>query len=213
MMAVDIHARSLQASSMLSGYYMPHAVLPGDVISALTAQRIDFMLVGAHGIGGWMDKPRATEDVDVLVGARQHRKAIRVLQQAFPTLEYLDTPVVARFRDNEIGKVVIDVIKPNQPLFRGALKHAHTVHANNQVYKIPSLELALAMKFAAMISPHRGTGERHMDAHDFILMVQANRKIDLAALAEFGERVYRNGGGEEIIEKVQAVRGGKQLEI
>jgi hypothetical protein len=110
------------------------------------------MLVGLHGIGGWLQEPRATEDVDVLVGARGHKKAVRALLAAFPHLEEHDLPVVTRLREPESKKVVIDVMKPNQELFREALRFGHTVRSGGQQYQIPSLELALALKFAPMVS-------------------------------------------------------------
>ena len=43
--------------------------------------------------------------------------------------------------------------------------------------------MALAMKFAAMISLHRQDEAKHVDAHDFILMVKTNSEIDLKKLA------------------------------
>lgn len=204
----DVHARSLETSTTLSHYYMPRAILPLDVIRVLNAAHVNFMLVGAHGIGGWMDKPRATQDVDVVVAMRHHKKAIRALLQVFGHLEAEDHDVVTRLRDRETQKVVIDVMKQNQQLYRVALKHTHTVTSAGETYKIPSLEMALTMKFASMISLHRRDEDKFQDAHDFIYMVKANERIDLAQLERLGDLVYP-GGGREVAEKVRQVRGAR----
>jgi hypothetical protein len=45
------------------------------------------MLAGAHGIAGWLDEARATQDVNALVGYRQHLKATRALLAAYPHLQ------------------------------------------------------------------------------------------------------------------------------
>jgi hypothetical protein len=212
MIVRDIHRDSLAISTTLSEYYVPNAILPRDVIPVLNAAGVRFVLVGAHGIGGWMNAPRTTQDVDLVVSLRGEKKAVRVLLAAFPWLVADDCGVVIRLRDRESKAVVIDVIKPHEPLFRVALKHTHTVEAEGGTFFIPSLELALAMKFASMISPNRQDEKKHLDAHDFIAMVKTNPDIGLGTLAELGQLVY-NGGGPEILEKVRQVRAGERLQL
>jgi hypothetical protein len=206
----EVHARSLATSTALSVYYMPELITPLQVIEVLNGAGVKFVLVGAHGLGGWMQKPRATQDVDVLVAARGVTKAVRVLLAAFPHLEADDHEVVTRLRERESKAVRIDVMKPKQPLFREALKHTRTVTLEGQSYQIPSLEMALALKFAPMISLNRADKDKHIDAHDFMYIIDCNPDIDLEQLAEFGELVYP-GGGKELVEKVGQVRRGEKL--
>lgn len=206
----DIHAQSLATSSALSEYYVPNLITPLEVIRVLNAAKLRFMLLGAHGLSGWMGKPRATEDVDVLVGTRGHKKAVASLLAAFPHLRAEDHEVVTRLRDLETGTIVIDVMKPNQPLYRDALKYTHTVQSGGQTYSIPSLELALATKFAAMISLTRADRDKFQDVRDFMYIVDTNPDIDLEKLHTLGQLVY-NGGGDELVEKVRQVRAGEKL--
>ena len=208
----DVHGQGLATSTALSEYYVPNLITPLEVIRVLNAVNLRFMLLGAHGVGGWTGKPRATEDVDVLVGARGHRKAVRALLAAFPRLQAEDHEVVTRLRDPETKAVVIDVMKANQPLYRDALKHTHLVESEGQTYAIPSLELALAMKFSAMISLTRSDDKKHMDAADFIRMVRTNSDIDPEKLHALGQLVY-NGGGDEVVEMVRKVRAGEKLQL
>jgi hypothetical protein len=208
----DVHARSLETSAILSSYYMPNAILPLHVIRVLNAAGVKFMLVGAHGIGGWMDEPRATQDVDIVVATRHHKKALKALLEKFGHLEADDHDVVTRLRDRETHKVAIDVMKQNQQLYRVALKHTHTVTSGGEIYQIPSLEMALAMKFASMISLHRADIDKYQDAHDFGRMVISNPEIDLEKVAQLGELVYP-GGGNEIAEKIRQVRAGEKLNL
>jgi len=209
----DVHARSLSKATVLSGFHhMEHAVSPYEVIAALNEAGVSFVLVGAYGLGGWIGKPRATEDVDVIVAAKHLKKAIKVLLAAFPHLEVDDLPVVTRLRDRASKAVAIDVMKPNQQLFRAAFKHTRAITSEGQTYRIPSLEMALAMKFAPMVSLYRRDLDKYQDAHDFGHMVLANPDIDLEKLAELGDLVYP-GGGQEIVEKVGQVRAGETLKL
>jgi hypothetical protein len=210
MIVHDVHAHSLAKATLLSSFQVTRAIPPSDVIAVLQKAGISFVLVGAYGLGGWIKKPRATEDVDVIVAARHHNKAIKALLTAFAHLVAVDLPVVTRLRDRETPEVAIDVMKPNQQLFREIFKHTHTVSSEGQTFRVPSLEMALTMKFAPMISLYRSDIDKHQDAHDFGRMVISNSDIDLEKLAELGDLVYA-GGGKEIVEKVRQVRAGEKL--
>jgi hypothetical protein len=191
---------------------MPDFITPLEVIRVLNEASIRFVLVGAYGLVGWTKTPRATQDVDVLVGVRGQKKAVRALLAAFPHLQSEDHEVVTRLRETESQRVVIDVMKANQELFRAVLKHTHTVEAEGESYQVPSLEMALAMKFAPMISLNRADEKKLIDASDFIVIVKSNPEIDLEKLAQLGDLVYP-GGGAEIIEKVRQVRAGEKLHL
>jgi hypothetical protein len=208
----DVHSLSLREATAITKWFMPDLITPDAVIRVLNAENVRFVLLGAYAIGGWTREPRATKDVDVLVGTRGHRKAVRALSAAFPHLRAEDHEVVTRLRDPETGSVAIDVMKANQPLYRDALKHTHAVESGGQAYSIPSLEMTLAMKFSAMISLTRADDKKLIDAADFIRIVKANPNIDLEKLHALGQRVY-NGGGEEIVEKVRQVRAGERLKL
>jgi hypothetical protein len=206
------HSGGLATSSTLSGYYVENFIAPKDVIRVLNDAAIRFMLVGAHGLAGWIDEPRATQDVGILVGQRSHKKAVRILLHTFPRLVSQDHEVMTRLLDQETKRVLIDVMKTNQPLFREGLKHAHLVESGKERYLVPNLEMALAMKFAPMVSLTRADEKKYLDAHDFIRMVRVNPDIDLEKLAQLGELVYA-GGGQEILERVRQVRAGEKLNL
>ena len=210
--ARDIHGFALRESAIITGYFMADVITPQAVIGELNAAGVRFMLLGAYAIAGWTREPRATKDVDVLVAARGHKKAVAALLAAYPHLQPEDNEVVTRLRDPAKDLVVIDVMKPNQPLYREALKHTHPVQSEGQSYLIPSLELALAMKFSAMISLTRQDHKKLHDAGDFMQVVKTNPEIDLEKLHALGQLVY-NGGGAEIVEKVRQVRAGERLRL
>jgi hypothetical protein len=207
-----VHLQCLAISTALSRHYVKRFITPEKVIDVLNAAGVRFLLAGAHGIAGWMNEARTTQDVDVLVATRHLRAAVQALRTAFPRLTVSDTPVVTRFTEPTTGKVVLDVMKPNQPLHRVAMRFTRRIETRQRVYHVPSLEFALAMKFAAMVSPFRAADKKYIDAADFMRIVSANSDIDLDKLAQLGRRVYP-GGGKEIVEMVRRVRAGERLEL
>jgi hypothetical protein len=206
------HLDGLATSSTIASWYVKNMIRPQEVIRVLNKAKVRFMLAGAHGIAGWLDEARATQDVDVVVGYRQHQKATRALLAAFPHLQVDDQEVVVRLSDPESGKVVIDVMKANQPLYRQCLKHTQTIQSESETYKIPSLEMALAMKFGPMASVVRADEKKYRDASDFMRMVKTNPNINLVLLAELGDLVYP-GGGKEIVELVRKTLAGEKLNL
>jgi len=207
--SVVAHERALWKSSQIAQYQMPNLITPLDVIRVLNKSKVSFVLVGAYGLAGWM-KARATEDVDVIVALKQVKKAVRSLEEAFPHLAAEDLEVVVRLRDPASGEVVIDVMKPVQQPYREIFKNIVKVGSGADVYRVPSLEMALICKFAPMVSLMRADDRKHQDAHDFIVMVNQNAEIDLDRLEALGELVY-SGGGKEVLEMVRRVRAGEKL--
>ena len=105
----DAHAASLAESTALSANQVPGMIAPLDIVAALNQARVNFVLVGAHGLSGWVADPRATRDVDVVVMSRHLKRATRALLEAFPHLEIVEYAAVIRFRDRTSGKMVIAV--------------------------------------------------------------------------------------------------------
>ncbi len=210
------HLEALRTSSMLTQWYRRmhrrHAamVTPEGVIAALHRAGVRCVLMGTHGLGGWRSEPRATQDVDVLVTKKDLRKAVRALAQAYPGLEIEDTPVVARFIDPATGKPVIDVMKPTQAVYQLVFRHTLPV---GDTHRIPDLEMALASKFAAMVSPNRLPDKKLIDAGDFVNVIGHNRNnIDLQKLKRLGDKVYPDGG-TEILRLVEDIDAGRPFQL
>lgn len=183
---------------------------PKAVIRLLNKAKVKFIVMGTHGIGGWRSEPRATHDVDILAAFKDYEKAVRVIHDAFPELELADWKVVARFKDKVTGNVVIDIMKPVDDLFRAAFRCSVPV---GKSHHIPDLEMALASKYAAMISPRRPEEKKLIDAGDFIDIVKHNRdEINVQKLKRLGDRVYK-GGGAEILNMIADIKAGHRIKI
>ena len=98
----DVHAEALQTSSELSAYYVRNLVTPLQVITVLNREKISFVLVGLHGVSGWMREraPRRTWTSWLPTSTSRRRPA---LLAEFPHLEAHDYEVVVRFRIAKLG--------------------------------------------------------------------------------------------------------------
>lgn len=209
------HAAALEVTRTLGRYFTrmnPEAGLmvdPLDVIEALKAAGVGFVLIGAHGLSGWMSQARATRDVDVVVRKSHFKKAIKAISQRFPDLSIDEQVVVTRFLDPASREPVIDVLRPvglYDHVFDNAIEAAGG-------HRVPNVEMAIASKFNALVSRNREEEKQHLDASDFIQIVKRNQqRIDRDRLRELGETVYQNGG-RDLLAMVDDVLAGRRLRM
>jgi hypothetical protein len=204
--------KSSQLTAIFRRMYKPQApmVTPEAVIKVLNKAKVKFVLMGTHGIGGWRSEPRATQDVDVLVSKSHHRKGVAAVRKAFPDLDVQDLPAVTRFSDPTDGKPVIDLMKPEDDLYQEVFKNPVRV---GKTHFVPNLEVALACKYAAMISPNRTIDKKLLDAADFVSMTTTNYgQIDRDMLFSLGEMV-KNGAGAGILKRLEDAQSGRSFQV
>jgi hypothetical protein len=185
-------------------------VTPERVVAALHRAGINPVLMGTHGLNGYRDQARATDDVDVLVTKKHVRKAVRVLETTFPYLEVIENAAVARFLNPATQKVVIDVMKPTSRAMQIVFRHTTPI---GKTHRIPDLEMALVSKFVAMVSPNRSKARKVQDAADFAAIVSHNKEtVDLERLRRLAANVYP-ARGAEIVKLAQDMWAGRTLEL
>jgi hypothetical protein len=185
-----------------------------NVVRALRAKRVPFVLVGAYGISSWTGRPRSTHDIDLLVkSGRNHARAVKALQELYPELEVRRfSMLTAFFVPGEIESV-IDVAIPLRGDNSATLETAIWIDDGDLRYRIPTLESALANKYGAMLDDIRDPGKRGQDGVDFYFMVKhsldaGRTPIDLTRLRDLGELVWPGGGGDEILRLVDDAAAG-----
>jgi len=210
------HWEALRTSSALTQsyrrMYRPEAtMIPAeDVIRVLNEAGVKFVVMGTHGVGGWRSEPRATQDVDCLIRKQHHRKAVKAVKATYPDLVVEDLPVVTRFKDPATGNAVIDLMKPAEPIHQQVFKYSLLVAKS---HRVPDLEMALASKFAAIVSPNRQAEKRLVDGGDFVDIVKHNLDaIDSPKLLRLAELLYE-GAAADILKCIDDIRAGEVLDV
>ena len=211
---VTQHLQALRTSSELTQWFRRvrepamEKVTPEGIIAALNRAGINPVLMGTHGLVGYRSEPRATQDVDLLVTKKDVRKAVAALEEEYPYLEILDSSAVTRMLDPVSQKVVIDVIKPVSQAMRLVFRHAVRI---GKTHRIPELEMALACKYLAIISPNRREAKRLVDLGDFVDVVENMRSsLDLDKLKHLADLVQPRGG-EAILRMVADIDAGRRV--
>jgi hypothetical protein len=213
--AVRDHLEALHVSTMVTEWFRKERepnvlnVTAENVIAALNRVGIRPVLMGTYGLNGYRSEARATQDVDVLVTKREGRKAVRVLEEAFPYLEVHDLPVVTRFVNPVSQKVVLDVMKPNQRSVQ--IVFWNTVRIG-ETHRIPTLEMVLVLKFLAMKGPRRDAAKKLLDAADFTDVVTHNRRqLDLEKLKRLADKA-NPGSAAAILQLITEIDAGRIIQ-
>lgn len=219
------HAYGLHKSAMLTSDYRIRLrrgivdVTPQEVIDCMIAADIkNWVLMGLHGYVGYLPMPRATQDVDVMVPYSQRKRAADAVGTRWPMLTRVELPQVIRFVDSTDldpdghPKPVIDIMNPWSP-FQETILKKHVLHDKTTQSRYPTLEAALASKYAALVSPNRGRDKKEYDAGDFRKIVRANhQRIDRESLAKLADQVWEQGG-EEILKFIELTLTDQPLPI
>ncbi len=181
-------------------------ITPQDVIDVLTGAGVKkWVLMGLHGYVGYLPQPRATQDVDVLISHHDRERAVRAVREAWPTLVVEELEPVVRFGDpNDCSadcrpKPVVDLMLPWSQLNQAILRDGENVLVDPDTqHFIPTVEAALASKYAAIVSDFRDREKKEYDAGDFRRIARANYdRINREYLRRLGDLVWP-GGGEEL---------------
>ena len=205
------HASGIRISvGITSNYRQTHQkdamdIKPQDVIDVLVAAGIKkWVLMGLHGYVGYLPQPRATQDVDVLIRQSDRKRAVKAVHEAWPMLVIQELEPVVRFKDpadcfnDGSPKPVIDLMLPWDRLNEAILKEkGYSILDEKTQHFIPTVEAALASKYAALISDYRDREKKEYDAGDFRRIARANYdRVRREPLRRLGDLVWEGGGAE-----------------
>lgn len=203
------HAYGVKKSTMLTSDYRKRLrrgivdVTPEEVIDCMNDAGIkNWCLMGLHGYVGYLPMPRATQDVDVMVPFSQKKKAADAVAKRWPMLKRVELPQVVRFMDETDldhdghAKPVVDIMLPWGKFQETILNHYVLVNEELRS-RYPTVEAAIASKYAALISPNRSRDKKAYDAADFRKITRANHKLlNRDILLVLGNQIWEKGGDE-----------------
>ena len=218
------HAYGLRVSTRLTSDYRrmyrkdAMDITPQDVVDCLVSAGVkNWVLMGLHGYVGYLPMPRATQDVDVMVPYSQKKRAIKAIEEQWPSLHKTELSQVVRFADpgdvdsEDQPKPVIDLMLPWSP-FQETILQEHVVVDEATGIRLPMIEAAVISKYAALISPHRSIEKKEYDAGDLRRLIKANHKaIRIEVLRDLAGEVWE-GGADEIERYLDAALNDQPFE-
>lgn len=210
------HIDNLKKSYELSSQQVEDAVNPLEVAALFEKEHMSYVLIGGHMLSYYTGTARATVDVDFIIGGAHFTRAAKAIDKAYSQFKHTDRVYHVTYDSKKAGlkdPERIDLVKDGFPLFREVVqKYSHTIRASKHTVKIPTIEAAIALKFAASISPNRGDENKPIDNADLLRLIRSRPSFDIPALTKLGDLVYR-GGGKELVAIVEDIRSGKAVSL
>jgi len=204
---------NLRKSFELSSQQTEDVVNPLEVAALFEEQELSFVLIGGHMLSFYTGIARATVGVDFIISDADFAKASKTINQSYRQFRETDRVYHVTFdtKKNVVDPERIDLIKDVFPLFREVVSQYSTrLREDIHSVKIPTIEAAIALKFAASISPNRGNEDKPIDNTDLLRLIKSTAKFDEKALFALGELIY-TGGGKELISVVNDMKSGKSV--
>lgn len=207
---------NLQKSYELSSQQVEDAVNPLEVAALFEKERVSYVLIGGHMLSFYTGAARATVDVDFIIGGADFSRAAKVIDKTYTQFKHNDRVYHVTYdskKANQKDPERIDLVRDTFPLFSEIVRrYCHILRASKHTVKIPTVEAAIALKFAASISPNRGDENKPIDNADLLRLIRSRNNLDLNALMRLGDLVYQ-GGGKELISIIEDVRNGKPVSL
>lgn len=160
------------------------AVYPLEVVVLFEKENVSYVLIGGHMLSFYTGTARATVDVDFLIGGADFARAAKVIDKAYSQFKHRDRIYHVTYDSrmpNQKAPERIELVKDGFPLFREVVQHyCHTLRANKRTVKVPTVEAAIALKFAASISPNRGDENKPVDHADLLRLVRSRPNLNSA---------------------------------
>lgn len=173
-------------------------------IAALERAGASWVVVGAEALNIYV-RPRATEDVDIVVAGGRFAYVLEEMRKEFENPQEVDISAAVRFPG--IG---IDLVRSTtHALFRIALERAVT----KGPLRVPPPEVLLALKFLSCISPWRADVDRKQDALDLIRLYQTVAPhLDRAEATRLAGLAYP-GAEREFTALLEKIDRGEEVKI
>ncbi len=206
---------SLQKSFEISSQQIEDAINPLEAAALFEDQKLSYVLIGGHMLSFYTGIARATVDVDFIIGNADFSQASKTINKFYQQFKETDHiyHVTYDTKKNVVDPERIDLIKDTFPLFREVVKqYSTTFREGKYTVKIPTIEAAVALKFAASISPNRGDENKSIDNADLLRLIKSIEKLDQKTLLALGELIY-TGGGKELVSVVKDMKSGQSVSL
>lgn len=184
--------------------------LPGKVLDffqRLEMGGVDWVLVGAEAVNLYIQRPRATVDVDIVVRRKHLGRIRRILKDTCRDLVDAEGKLRAVLSEDP-NRLEVDVIKSqSHELFDAALDQKTSI----QSVPVPKIEALLALKYLSAVSAGRQPPDKHQDVADFIRAYKENvDRMDRELLVDLASRAHSKAH-EEFPEFLDAVENDRPV--
>lgn len=206
------HVDCMMQSAQFTKMSVAEFVSPRRIISVLRRARVPLVLVGHYGFDGWLQETRQCQIVEIIIRPRSGCTTLRLLTAAFSSLAWQGVGSRFDFLHKKSAKRLISIQLAEEPLELATFDQSLRVFLTPSLtYRIPSLEMALALRFASM-TQLPWCAEKYYHAAQFVRMAKINLDVDWKRLRSVGDLIGPSQG-RKLVRKVRDLHAGKRFQL
>ena len=178
------------------------------VSKILTQSGIRSVMIGGLVVGCHSGRPRATQDIDVIVDVLEiPKKVIDQLGALVGSKKLERHPSFISFmKKTALGdREVLDIITSKAGSYGMVFDNCMKLSISGSDIYIPSAEMMVVLKYTAAVNPIRQKAKQAQDWADIYAILDANSKISVYTVSYLADLVVP-GWGEDLVNKIQSHR-------
>lgn len=174
----------------------------------LTQSGIRSVMIGGLVVGCHSGRPRATQDIDVIVDVMEVPKKVLDQLGALVGSKKLERhPSFVSFMKKTIlgDREVLDIITSKAGSYGMVFDNCIKLVISDIDIHIPTSEMMVVLKYTAAVNPVRKKAKQAQDWADIFAILDANPKINVYAISYLADMVVP-GWGEDLRNKIKSHR-------
>jgi hypothetical protein len=178
------------------------------VSKILTQSGIRSVMVGGLVVGCHSGRPRATQDIDVIVDVLEiPKKVIDQLGVLVGSKKLEKHPSFISFMKKTVlgDREVLDIITSKAGSYGLVFDNCVKLSISGNDIYIPSAEMMIVLKYTAAVNPIRQKAKQAQDWADIYSILDANEKINMYSITYLADLVVP-GWGDDLENKIRSHR-------
>jgi hypothetical protein len=175
-----------------------------DVIEILNSEGIDNVVIGGIVVGCHSGRPRATQDLDIIVKSLPEDKVLKKIGKIVKSKRLEIHPSFISFIIKSVvgDREIVDLITSRAGSYGQVFDNYIILKINSISIKIPTIEMLVVLKYTAAVNPIRSFPKQSQDWADIYSIIDANRSINVESMIRMANDVVP-GYGDDLFAKVK----------
>ena len=176
-----------------------------DVINTLNESGILSVVVGGIVVGCYSGRPRATQDLDIIVSERPNLPTLKRIGKIVGAKKMEKHPSFISFIVSSVvgDREIVDLITSRAGSYGLALENTKRIIVNGIAISIPTIEMMIVLKYTSAVNPIREKAKQMQDWADIYSIIDAHPGISQGSLERLANCVVP-GYGDDLKRKVKS---------
>ena len=177
-----------------------------DIINVLNNEGIENIVIGGIVVGCHSGRPRATQDIDIIIGSEPKPAVIKQIGKIVKSKKVEIHPSFISFIVKSVvgDREIVDLITSRAGSYGLVFNNFIEIKINSTLIKIPTVEMLIVLKYTAAVNPIRSLAKKSQDWADIYSIIDVNDKMNIQSIIRMANSIVP-GYGDDLERKIMDV--------